>query len=85
MALQKITVDGPVTVHPNGTVEIKTYTVIKDNGKEISRVPHRKTVEADMSIDAESDFVKTCSASVRTPENAANAIARRDEMVPTLQ
>jgi len=77
MALEKVIEDGAVTITPDGTVNIRRDTVIYDDGVEISRVPHRKVLEAADDIETESDFVKAVAAVGRTPANIAKAAERR--------
>ena len=49
-------------------IQVRTDTVIKEDGKEISRSPHRHVVHPDMDISAEDAEVQAVANAVWTDE-----------------
>ena len=45
MALEKVTEVGSIEVLPMGQIQVRTDTIIKEDGKEINRSYHRHVVE----------------------------------------
>ena len=58
MALEKKTEVGLVSVLPDGQLQVRTDTVILDDGVEISRTYHRHVVAPGDDLDAEDARVK---------------------------
>ena len=66
MALEKITEIGSIEVLPLGQIQVRTDTVIKEDGKEISRKYHRHVVEPGHNTANEDQRVKEVSEAVHT-------------------
>ena len=66
MAITKTTEIGSMDVLPMGQIQVRTDTIIKEDGVEISRSHHRHVVEPDTDIANEDQRVKDISATVHT-------------------
>ena len=76
MALEKVKVVGSTEVAENGCISVRTDTVIKDDGKEISRSVHRHTLAPTADVSGEDARVQAVAAAVWTDEvKAAYAAA----------
>jgi len=70
MALEKLTITDKIEVVQTGngypTIQVRTATIIKDDGEEISRNFHRHVLTPDADISQESDEVKRIATAVCT-------------------
>ena len=66
MAITKTTEIGSIEVLPMGQLQVRTDTIIKEDGVELSRTYHRHVVEPDTDITNEDQRVKDISATVHT-------------------
>lgn len=66
MAITKTTEIGSMNVLPMGQIQVRTDTIIKEDGVELSRTYHRHVVEPDTDITNEDQRVKDISATVHT-------------------
>jgi len=80
MALEKKTVTGSTEVAENGSISVRTDTVIVDDGNELSRSFHRHVVAPGDDVSGESERVQAVAGAVWTDEvkaaYAANQAAR---------
>ena len=58
MALTKTTENDKIEVVNHWTVQVRKATIIKDDGKEISRTFHRETLNPNDDVSSKSDEVK---------------------------
>jgi len=86
MALTKEVTIGKVEVLENGSVQVRTDTVIKDDGVELSRSYHRHVYAPDCDHSGEDAKVAAICAAVHTPEvkaaYAAQMAEQEAEMAP---
>ena len=76
MALEKKTVTGSAEVNENGSINVRTDTVIADDGNEISRSFHRKVLAPGDDVSGEDAKVQAVAGAVWTDEvKAAYAAA----------
>ena len=83
MALEKQTVTGSTEIAENGSINVRTDTVIVDDGKELSRSYHRKVLAPGDDVSGEDAKVQAVAGVVWTDEvvaayaaaQAANAAA----------
>ena len=68
MALEKKTVTGLAEVGENGSISVRTDTVIVDDGNEISRSFHRHVVYPGDDVSGESERVQAVAGAVWTTE-----------------
>jgi hypothetical protein len=68
MSLEKIEIVDLIEVVEKGTVQVRTKTVIRENGKEISSAFHRHVVAPGDDYSAEDAKVQAICAAVHTPE-----------------
>jgi hypothetical protein len=68
MALEKIEVVDRIEVVENGTVQVRTKTAIKEDGKEISSTFHRHVVAPGDDYAAQADRVKAICAATHTAD-----------------
>ena len=68
MALQKITEIGEMNVGANSVISVRTDTVIKDDGNEISRSFHRHVIAPTDDISGEDARVQAVANSLWTDE-----------------
>ena len=66
MALEKVVLVDLIEVVENGTLQVRTKTVIKENGVEISSNFHRHVVVPGADYSAEDAKVKAIAASIHT-------------------
>ena len=65
MALEKQTIDDKYEIVGNYKhIQVRTATVIKDDGVEISRSFHRKVLSPDMDVSGESQEIQDLAAAV---------------------
>ena len=77
MALEKQTVTGSTEVNENGSINVRTDTVIVDDGNELSRSFHRKVLAPGDDVSGESERVQAVAGAVWTDEvKAAYAAAQ---------
>ena len=68
MALEKITEIGEMNVGANSVISVRTDTVIKDEGLEISRSFHRHTIVPTDDVSGEDARVQAVANSLWTDE-----------------
>jgi len=68
MALEKKTVTGSTEVAENGSISVRTDTVIVDDGNELSRSFHRHVVAPGDDVSGESERVQAVAGAVWTDE-----------------
>jgi len=66
--LNKITKVDQIEVIENGIVQVRTATIIFDDGKEISRTFHRHAITPSQDYSLEDERVKAICQAVHTPE-----------------
>ena len=71
MALEKITEIGEMNVGANSVISVRTDTVIKDDGNEISRSFHRHVIAPTDDISGEDARVQAVANSLWTDEAKA--------------
>ena len=81
MALTKRTENDKIEILISGHVQVRTATIIEDDGVEISRSFHRKVIAPDADVADEPDDIKGYAALARTPANVAAYKARKEEDV----
>jgi len=77
MVITKRVEIGEIRVRPDGSMNVRTDTIIEEDGVEISRSYHRKVIQADEDIAAEDSFVQEIGAPLRTPERINKVIEDR--------
>ena len=81
MALAESTEEDKIeVVGPFKTVQVRTATVIKKDGTEISRSFHRHAIEAGQDYSSQSTEVKAICAAVHTSEVVAAKAAHDEKM-----
>jgi hypothetical protein len=90
MALTEETIQDKIEiVQPHSMVQVRTATVIKRDGVEISRSFHRHTVAPDADITGESAEVQAICAAVHTQDikdaYAAFVAQQQAEMSPVVE
>ena len=68
MALEKKTVTGQLEVGENGSIGVRTDTVVTDDGNEISRNLHRKVLAPGDDVSGEDAKVQAVAGAVWTDE-----------------
>ena len=68
MALEKITEIGEMQVGANSVISVRTDTVIKDGGSEISRCFHRHCLVPTVDVSGEDARVQAVANSIWTDE-----------------
>lgn len=76
MALSK-ELQHQITVLPDGQLEVREATIIKENGVELSRSYHRKVIDVGDDVSAEPSLVKDIANGVHTPARVAARVAAR--------
>ena len=74
MALEKSTAEDKIEIYDRGTyksIGVRTATIIKDDGKEISRTFHRETFNPNDDVSSKSDEVKKLAEIYFTDEAKA--------------
>lgn len=68
MALNKKIQIGKIEVLPMGQIQVRTDTIIEEDGKQLSKSYHRHVVEPDADITNEDQRVKDVANAVHTEE-----------------
>lgn len=68
MALEKIKIVDLIEVVENGSIQVRTKTAIREDGKEISSAFHRHVVAPGDDYSSEDAKVQAVCAAVHTPE-----------------
>ncbi len=82
MTLEKIQIVDLIEVVENGSIQVRTKTAIKEDGKEISSQFHRHVVAPGADVSAEDAKVQAIAASIHTPEVIAAYILAQQEQIP---
>ena len=82
MALEKKTVTGQLEVGENGTIGVRTDTVVTDDGTEISRNFHRKVLAPGDDVSGEDAKVQAVAGAVWTDEVVAAYAAAQAAAAP---
>ena len=85
MALEKKTVTGQIEVGENGSIGLRTDTVVTDDGKEISRSFHRKVLAPNADVSGEDAKVRAVAAAVWTDEVVAAYVAAQAAAAPAAE
>ena len=85
MALEKNTVTGLVEVGENGSISVRTDTVIVDDGNEISRSFHRKVLAPGDDVSGEDARVQAVANAVWTDEVVAAYAAAQAAAAPAAE
>ena len=67
MAITKRTEIGQMTVLPMGQIQVRTDTIVEEDGVELSRTYHRHVCEPDHDCTGEDQRVKDIAAVAHTP------------------
>ena len=84
MALEKQTVVGSLGVNENGTINVRTDTVILDDGVEASRSHSRKVLAPNDDVSGEDAKVQAVAAAVWT-ESVVAAYAAASPAAPAAE
>jgi hypothetical protein len=82
MAFEKIQVVDLIEVVENGSIQVRTKTVIKEDGVEISSKFHRHVVVPGADVSAENAKVKAIAASIHTAEVIAAYRLAQEAQIP---
>ena len=82
MAVEKIISVDLIEVAENGSLQVRTKTVIEEDGVEISTKFHRHVVVPGADVSTEDSKVKDAAASVHTPEVIAAYKAAQVAQIP---
>ena len=82
MALIKQTVTGQIEVGENGSLGIRSDTIVLDDGVEISRNFHRKVLAPNDDVSGEDAKVQAVAAAVWTTEVVAAYVAAQAASEP---
>jgi hypothetical protein len=83
--LEKIISVDLIEVIENGSIQVRTKTAIKEDGKEISSKFHRHVVAPGADVSVEDAKVQAIAASIHTAEVVAAYVAAQNERnTPTL-
>ena len=85
MALIKQTVTGQIEVGENGSIGLRTDTVVLDDGTEISRSFHRKVLAPNDDVSGEDAKVQAVAAAVWTDEVKAAYAAAQAAAAPAAE
>ena len=85
MALEKQTVAGSTEVTENGSINVRTDTVIFDDGKEISRSKQRHILHPGDDVSGEDAKVQAVAAAVWTDEVVAAYAAAQAAAAPAAE
>ena len=85
MALEKKTVTGQIEVGENGSIGLRTDTVVLDDGKEISRNFHRKVLAPSDDVTGEDAKVQAVANAVWTDEVKAAYAAAQAAAAPAAE
>ena len=78
--LTERTVIGSLDIKEDGTIGMRTDTIIERNDVEISRMYHRQVLTPLDDVSAQSEKVRAVSAAVWTPEVVRTYRERRDAL-----
>jgi hypothetical protein len=82
MALEKQTVTGQLEVGENGSIGLRTDTVVTDDGVELSRTYHRKVLAPGDDVSGEDAKVQSVAGAVWTDEVVAAWVAAQAAAAP---
>jgi len=83
--LEKVISVDLIEVIENGSLQVRTKTAIKEDGKEISSKFHRHVVAPGADVSGEDAKVQAIAASIHTAEVVAAYVAAQNERnTPTL-
>jgi hypothetical protein len=82
MALEKVQIVDRIEVVENGSIQVRTKTVVMEDGKQISESFHRHAVAPGADVSAEDAKVQAIAASIHTPEVIAAYILAQQEQIP---
>jgi hypothetical protein len=85
MALEKQTVAGSTEVNENGSINVRTDTVIVDDGVELSRSFHRKVLAPGDDVSGEDAKVQAVANAVWTDEVVAAWVASQAAAAPAAE
>ena len=85
MALEKQTLVGSLGVNENGTIGLRTDTVVTDDGAEISRNFHRKVLAPGDDVSGEDAKVQAVAGAVWTDEVKAAYAAAQAAAAPAAE
>ena len=85
MALEKKTVTGQIEVGENGSIGLRTDTVVTDDGKELSRNFHRKVLAPGDDVSGEDAKVQAVANAVWTDEVVAAWVASQAAAAPAAE
>ena len=85
MALIKQTVTGQIEVGENGTIGLRTDTVVLDDGVELNRSFHRKVLAPGDEVTGEDAKVQAVAAAVWTDEVVAAWVAAQAAAEPAAE
>jgi len=82
MAFEKVIYVDLIEIVENGTLQVRTKTAIKEDGKEITSQLHRHVVVPGQDYSGEDAKVQAVAASVHTPEVVAAYVAEQEVAQP---
>jgi len=85
MALEKKTVTGQLEVGENGSIGLRTDTIVLDSGVEISRNFHRKVLAPGDDVSGEDAKVQAVASAVWTDEVVAAWSAAQAAAAPAAE
>ena len=85
MALEKQTVTGQIEVGENGSLGIRSDTIVLDDGVEISRNFHRKVLAPGDDVTGEDAKVQSVANAVWTDEVVAAYVAAQAAAAPAAE
>jgi hypothetical protein len=85
MGLEKKTVTGQIEVGENGSIGLRTDTVVLDDGNEISRSFHRKVLAPGDDVSGEDAKVQAVANAVWTDEVVAAFVASQAASEPAAE
>ena len=85
MALEKQTVTGQIEVGENGSLGIRSDTIVLDDGVEISRNFHRKVLAPNDDVSGEDAKVQAVASAVWTDEVVAAYVAAQAAAAPAAE
>ena len=85
MALEKKTVTGQIEVGENGSLGIRSDTIVLDDGVEISRNFHRKVLAPGTDVSGEDAKVQAVASAVWTDEVVAAYVAAQAAAAPAAE
>jgi len=75
--LTERTEEDKIEILSDGTIQVRTATIIERGGVEVSRSWHRHVVAPDDDVTTQSDFVKGYANVARTPTRVASHKAKK--------